>query len=195
MQAEGRDALDAVVQRELSELQDEGFELYRRFDTEVRQKNFHPFVPVEYDKVLQLLLDLRGPNRKFLEWGSANGVITIMADKLGFEAYGIELDGNLVASARELARKYGSRAIFVEGSFLPQGYQWRAHDGDTRLGTVGRGQSGYLALNMPLDQFDIVYGYPWDGEREIMHDIFRRYARPDAILLMPDGVQQVGASR
>jgi len=195
MQAEGKDGLDAKVWRALSELQDEGFELYRRFDTEVRQKNFHPFVPVEYDKVLQLLLGLRGPNRKFLEWGSANGVITIMADMLGFEAYGIELDGDLVASARELASKYGSRATFVEGSFLPAGYQWRAHDGDMRLGTVGHGPSGYLALNMPLDQFDIVYGYPWDGERRIMHDVFRRYARPDAILLMPDGVQRVGASR
>ena len=195
MQAEGRNGLDAAVLRKLSELQDEGFELYRRFDTEVRQKNFHPFIPVEYDKVLQLLLELRGPNLKFLEWGSANGVITIMADMLGFEAYGIELDGSLVASARELASKYGSRATFVEGRFLPEGYQWRAHDGDTRLGTVGRGPSGYLALNMPLDQFDIVYGYPWDGERRIMHDVFRRYARPDAILLMPDGVQQVGANR
>ena len=195
MQAERRDELDAVLRRELSELQDEGFELWRRFDVEVRQQNWHPFVPVEYDKVLKLLLDLRGPNLKFLEWGAGNGVITIIADKLGFEAYGIELDGNLVASARELAKKYGSRATFVEGSFLPAGYQWRDRDGDTRLGTVGGGQSGYLALNMPLDQFDIVYGYPWDGEREIMHDVFRRYARPDAILLMPDGIQQVGANR
>jgi hypothetical protein len=187
MKAEADHSLDPELRRKLTELEDEGFELWRRFDIEVRQNEWHPFVPVEYEKVLKVLLELRGPNRKFLEWGSANGVITIMADLLGFEAYGIELDGDLVASARKLAAKYGSNARFAEGSFLPAGYRWRAHDGDTRLGTVGDGRSGYLELKMPLDEFDIVYGYPWDGEAEIMRDIFKRHGRADAIFVQPDG--------
>jgi hypothetical protein len=184
MTADAKDGLDPELRRKLTELQDEGFEIWRRFDIEVRQKEWHPFVPVEYEKVLQKLLDLRGPNLKFLEWGSATGVITIMADLLGFEAYGIELDAGLVATARKLAAKYGSGARFAEGSFLPTGYEWRTRDGDTRLGTVGYGRSGYLELKLPLDEFDIVYGYPWDGEADMMRDIMKRYGRADAIFLL-----------
>jgi hypothetical protein len=176
--------LDPALRRKISDLQDEGFEIWRRFDIEVRQQSWHPFVPVEYEDVLQMLLELRGPNLKFLEWGSATGVITIMADLLGFDAYGIELDPSLIAIARQLAKKYESNATFAEGSFLPEGYVWQAHDGDERLGTIGQGPSGYLALQMPLDEFDIVYGYPWDGEADIMRDVMRRYGRHDARLLL-----------
>lgn len=176
--------IDAELRRKISELQDEGFEIWRRFDIEVRQQSWHPFVPVEYEDVLQMLLELRGPELKFLEWGSATGVITIMADMLGFEAYGIELDGGLVTVARELAEKYESHARFAEGSFLPEGYVWQASDGDQRLGTIGQGRSGYLELKLPLDQFDIVYGYPWDGEADIMRDVMRRYGRPGAHLIL-----------
>jgi hypothetical protein len=177
-------SLDPELRRKISDLQDEGFEIWRRFDIEVRQQSWHPFVPVEYEDVLQMLMKLRGPDLKFLEWGSATGVITIMADFLGFDAYGIELDPNLVAIARELAEKYESKAKFAEGSFLPEGYVWQARDGDKRLGTIGQGRSGYLALQMPLDEFDIVYGYPWDGEADIMRDVMRRYGRPDARLIV-----------
>ena len=180
----GQHDLDPALRRKLTDLQDEGFEIWRRFDIEVRQQNWHPFIPVEYEDVLQMLLAVRGPDLKFLEWGSATGVITIMADLLGFEAYGIELDGQLVAMARELAKKYDSRARFAEGSFLPTGYVWHDADGDERKGTIGDGPSGYLELNMPLDQFDVVYGYPWDGEAGIMKDVMRRYGRPDARFLL-----------
>ena len=134
--------LDARLAEKLTALQDEGFEIWRRFDIEVRQHDWHPFVPVEYGDVLAKLLELRAPGLKFLEWGSATGVITIMADLLGYDAAGIELDAQLVAIARDLARKYDSRARFAVGSFLPAGYQWTSSDGDTRLGTIGHGPSG-----------------------------------------------------
>ena len=177
--------LDVALQQKITELQDEGFEIWRRFDENVRQENWHPFVPVEYDDVLQLLLSLRAPNLRFLEWGSGTGVVTIMADLLGFEAYGIEIDPGLTVIARELAAKYGSKAKFAEGSFLPAGYQWRAQDGDDRMGTLGIGKSGYLELGMPLEEFDIVYGYPWDGEAQIMRDVMKQYGAAHALLLMP----------
>jgi hypothetical protein len=180
----GPGALDPELRRKLSELQEEGFDIWQRFDIEVRQKDWHPFVPVDYEVILQKLLPLRGDNLKFLEWGSATGVIAIMADLIGFEAYGIELDGKLVETARELAAKYGSRATFVEGTFLPTGYEYRSPDGDKRLGTLGGGESGYLALKMPLEEFDIVYGYPWDGEAVVMRDVMKRYGRADAIFLL-----------
>jgi len=134
--------------------------------------------------VCQALLPWRRPGLRFLEWGSATGVITIMADLLGFEASGIELDASLVTTAHGLARQFDSRARFVAGSFLPTGYQWRPRGGDGRTGTLGTGPSGYLQLGRSLDEFDLVFGYPWDGEEPMMLDVMASYGRPDAVLLL-----------
>lgn len=180
-------ALDPALRARLHELAEEGRQIWDRFDMEVRQDDFHPFVAADYENVLQALLAVRAPGQRFLEWGSATGVITIMADLLGFQAYGIELDARLVDTARELARKYGSDARFAAGSFLPAGYRYRPRHGDGRLGTIGDGDSGYRELGVPLDDFDVVYGYPWDGEEAMMLDLMRAYGSPDARLLVLAG--------
>jgi hypothetical protein len=179
-QSEMGDALRA----RLTALCAEGWALWDQFDEEVRQHHFHPFVAAEYDRVVDALMRHRGPNLRFLEWGAATGVITIIADLLGFDAYGIELDRDLVATARELAKRFDSRAKFVAGSFLPTGYEWRPPDGDGRIGTLGTGVSGYRELCHCLDEFDVVFAYPWDGERELMLDVMSRYGRDDATLLL-----------
>jgi hypothetical protein len=177
-------ALDPVLRARLHALAEEGREIWDRFDMEVRQNGFHPFVAADYENVLQALLALRAPGLRFLEWGSATGIITIMADLLGFEAYGIELDARLADTARELARKHGSSARFAAGSFLPAGYRYRPRHGDGRLGTIGDGVSGYRELGVPLDDFDLVYAYPWGGEEPMMLDLMRTYGGRDARLLL-----------
>jgi hypothetical protein len=118
-----------------------------------------------------------------------------MADLIGFDACGIELDPALVTTARALAARHGSGARFVAGSFLPAGYQWRRRDGDTRTGTIGEGPSGYLQLGRALDDFDLVFGYPWSGEEALMYDLMQRYGRPDALLLVHDTNRGVLAYR
>lgn len=186
-----RPELDEALRGRLTALCTEGWAIWDRFDEEVRGHHFHPFVAANYDDVLEALLQYRGPGLRFLEWGSATGVITIVADLLGFEAYGIELESGLVATARGLATKYDSRARFVAGSFLPSGYEWRSKDGDNRIGTLGIGPSAYRELGYALDDFDVVFGYPWDGEQDLMLDLMTRYGRADAILLLnhvTDGV-------
>lgn len=107
-----------------------------------------------------------------------------MADLLGFEAYGIELDSSLVATSRRLATQFQSKARFVAGSFLPAGYRWEPTSGDGRIGTLGTGRSGYLELGHPLDDFDIVFGYPWGGEEPMMIDLMQRFGRPGGLLLL-----------
>lgn len=183
--------LDPALLGRLTGLMDEGAEIWNRFDHEVRQHHWHPFVAADYDRVLRALLPLRAPGLRFLEWGSATGIITIMADLLGFEAYGIELDAALVDTARGLADKYGSKARFAAGSFLPAGYVWRAADGDVRRGTIGQGISAYRELGLPLDEFDLVYGYPWTGEEPMMRDLMRAYGRPGARLIVHGGSEGV----
>jgi len=170
---------------------DEGAEIGDRFDREVREKRWHPFVHGDYESVLQALLTERIPGLKFLEWGSATGVVTIMADLLGFEAYGIELDAGLVDIARQLAVRYESQARFVAGSFVPAGYRWRPESGDARPGTIGQGPSAYGELGHALDDFEVVYAYPWGGEEPMMLDVMRCYGHRDARLLLhgDDGVR------
>jgi hypothetical protein len=182
--------LDARLSARLTSLFDEGWQIWESFDARVRRTTWHPFIPADYEGVLQALLPLRKPGRRFLEWGSAAGVITITADLLGFDACGIEIDTELVGLARALAARSGSRARFAEGSFLPAGYAFKPRDGDGRIGTIGRAASGYLALGRALDDFEVVYAYPWDGEQPMMLDLMSRYGSPDAFFLLngPQGV-------
>lgn len=184
--------LDPALRERIGALCEEGREIWDRFDREVRSRDFHPFVAADYDVVLRALLAQRGPGLRFLEWGSATGVVAIMADLLGFEAYGIELDPRLVETARGLAERFGSGARFTAGSFLPAGYRWRPAGGDARMGTIGDGASAYPALGHPLDDFDVVYGFPWHGEEAMMRDLMRAYGGRGARLLLhgvPEGMR------
>jgi hypothetical protein len=184
--------VDPRLRTRLHDLCEEGWDIWSRFDSEVRQHSWHPFVAADSEKVLQTLLTMRTPGMRFLEWGSAHGVITIMADMLGFESCGIELDATLVDVARELAARHGSQARFATGSFLPGGYEWKPRSGDGRLGTIGHGTPGYTELGRPLGDFDLVFAFPWTGEEPMMHDIMRSYGGGQARLLLygvSDGVQ------
>jgi len=189
--------VDAPLRAKLDQLYDTGQQIWEAFDRDVRQKEWHPFVNANYATVERALLPFRGTCRRFLEWGSATGVITIMADLLGFEAYGIELDPDLVGTARRLADQFASSARFAAASYLPTGYTYRSPTGDGRLGTIGEGPSGYIALGLQLEDFDLVFGYPWSGEEPIMLDIMKRYGSKDArfLMLTGKGIEVITQSR
>jgi hypothetical protein len=190
--------IDDALGARLKDLCAEGWAFFERFDREVREREFHSFIASEYEVVLDSLIahrapGPRGPPRlKFLELGSASGVITIMADLLGYEASGIEIDTSLVATARALAARFESKARFVAGSFFPSGFVFKTASGDVRTGTMGAGISAYLELGFALDDFDVVFGYPWGGEEPVMLDLMKRYGNPEGLLLLHgvnDGVK------
>jgi hypothetical protein len=184
--AEPAATIDAELHSRLAALCAEGWRLFEEFDLRVRDHEFHPFVAADYERVLAALISVRTPGARFLEWGSATGVITIMADLLGFEAFGIEIDSSLVRSARALATQFDSRATFVAGSFLPSGYRWQKPERTAVDWTATDGESGYLQLGRALDDFDVVFAYPWGGEAAMMQDLMKRYGRDDALLLLHD---------
>jgi hypothetical protein len=185
------DLSKSVLERRLDALCADGWEIWREFDDTFRSRHFHPFVPADYEVARDLLSSLRVPGRRFLEWGSATGIIAIMADMMGFESYGIEIDASLVATACEVASRHRSAARFVVGSFLPAGYRFRGRDGDRRTGTIADGPSGYVELGRALEDFDVVFGYPWGGEEAVMLDVMKRYGRSDAQLLLYDSDNSV----
>lgn len=163
---------------------DAGWEYFEHFDRTVREREFHPFVASEYEMVCDALVAYRAPGLRFLELGSASGVITILADLLGYDASGIELDHSLVVAARALAARFDSQARFVSGSFFPAGYVYRGKEGALRTGTLGEGMSGYMELGRSLDDFDVVFGFPWGGEEPVLLDLMKNFGSPDALLLM-----------
>ncbi len=95
---------------------------------------FEAYVSADYAQVLDSLRTMQGRADTFLEWGSGLGVVTIMASRLGFSAYGIEISPQLVAHARQLADEFAPLAKFAESSFVPNEYRWdpRMDDDGTR---------------------------------------------------------------
>ena len=134
--------MDAALNSRIDALCEEGRELYHSFDMDVRQDNWHPFVAADYDCVREALVGLREPGSRFLEWGSAMGVITVMADLMGFEASGIEidaLDGAFRFGCPLRDRELPADGIRVEAT------PWRPANRYHRSGPVGLPHSTPLA--------------------------------------------------
>jgi hypothetical protein len=50
-------------------------------------------------------------------------------------------------------------------------------------------------LGRALEDFDVVFGYPWGGEKPIMLDVMQQYGGRDALLLLHDTNEGVRAYR
>ena len=66
------------------------------WDRHQNAPGFHSYVSSDYGCVYDALVQLQGRLLTVLEWGSGLGVVTIMASRMGFEAYGIEAELTLV---------------------------------------------------------------------------------------------------
>jgi hypothetical protein len=148
--------------------------------------HFRDFIAADYEKLYQALALLKDQADTFLEWGSGLGVITSIAGSLSYEAYGIEIDPKLVRRSQDLADKYNTSAEFAYGSFIPDQYEWSAEFEDEFFRTVLNDRDAYGDLDMDLEDFDLVYGYPWPGERLFFLDIMKRFGRVGAMFMTYD---------
>lgn len=138
---------------------------------------FHGFVPADLTLVCEALAQLRDRASNFVELGSGAGAITVAADLLGYDAYGIEIEPWLVAAAEDLAAEFDSGARFVEGSFLPRDLRVEELvDADFHV-TYDGAEPAWDSLGHDLADFDLVYAFPWPGEEELFHALLRRYGR------------------
>lgn len=147
---------------------------------------FRGYVSADYQAVLNAMVQLRTRASTFLECGSGLGVIAIMASLLGFDACGIEAEPLLVDFARDLAEKYGPGAKFAVGSFIPDEFEWDPSKGEEVHITVIDLAAGYDELAMDLDDFDVIYAYPWPTEHQLYHNIMRQFGAKHATLLSYD---------
>jgi hypothetical protein len=74
------------------------------------------FVPSDYPAVWRRLAAL--PCGRFCEWGSGFGIVTGLAEMLGFEAWGVEIDPALAEASRRLLADFGLSAQIETGDYL-----------------------------------------------------------------------------
>jgi len=147
---------------------------------------FEGYVSADYLAVYESLARLQGRVLTVLEWGSGLGIVTIMASRMGFQAYGIEAEPDLVEFSERFAKAYGPKARFAQGSFIPDDFECNPADGDEVCRTIVDIPSAYDELDMELRDFDLVYAYPWPDEHILFRNIMRRFGRRGAMLLSYD---------
>ncbi len=162
------------------------------------------FVPCDFKTVYHALQAITDANlasgTSLCEWGSGFGVVASLAAMLEFMACGIEIEKDLVDASRRLADDFGLPVEFVQGSFIPSGaescaeeayadnnaeYSWLITDAD----------DGYEELQLDLDDFDVIFAYPWPGEEYLITSLFEKYAAEGALLLTYDYPETVRLRR
>jgi hypothetical protein len=157
---------------------------------------FVPSVPERVFAVLEEITTRRlPPTRVFCEWGSGFGTATCLAALLGYEAYGLEIDEELVRLSRAIARRLGIPVQILCTSLFPEGYEAYAggdgaavvlpasvrahHDTDKT-----RGPLRYDGMKSAIADIGVFFAYPWPEERERMQELFEAVAREEALLVV-----------
>ncbi len=148
--------------------------------------DFFNFVASDYRAVYQTLAGLQGQAETVLEWGSGLGVVAIMAARLGFQSYGIEIEPRLIDLACGLAEKYDAQVEFALGSYVPGNYRLDPRLVDADFRTSFEDEPAYADLDMELRDFDIVFVYPWPNERALHQDIMRQCGGRHSLLVTFD---------
>jgi hypothetical protein len=156
------------------------------------------FVPSDYELVWRTLAAVRRDRpdaRRLLEWGSGFGVVVGLGVLLGFEAAGIEVDRSLAAASRELLAEHRLRATIADGSFVPAEHAASERLADLETRTVLGAPDAYDELDADLDDFDVVFAYPWPTEEALYCDVFARGADHGAVLLTHSRTEGMRAYR
>ena len=115
-------------------------------------------------------------------------------DAAVFSADVLEAVDALIAEGRRTIEHWRASAELVHGNFLPRGAAELAED--PTLPSLGhRGQDGYAQLGLALDDFAIVYAYPWPGEDDFHESVFDQYAASGALLMLFCGPNDIRLRR
>lgn len=118
------------------------------------------FVPSCYPKVTRILGAV--PRGRFCEWGSGMGVVTALAEMLGFTAQGFEIHALLAKASRELLADLEFTSPITTGDYLAC-----THD------------------------VDVVFTYCWPGRRNQVEEHFIKATPAHARLLICHGAEDV----
>ncbi len=166
-------------------------------------RRYPRFIPSDPSVVYSAIASLKGSGQLqgnvFCEWGCGHGIAAGFAALLGMEAYGIEIETELVDRAILLMRDTNVPVEILETSYLPEGFEESDGHGGKDLVTPGELIPNGGDLSPPEyegldpDAVDLFFVYPWPGQEEMMLDLFTAVASDGAILLMYGGDGDISA--
>ncbi|MBN2490001.1 MAG: class I SAM-dependent methyltransferase [Planctomycetes bacterium] len=157
------------------------------------------FLPSDFTRAWAALRTIRETHLAagdvFCEWGSGFGVVACLAAMLGFDAHGIEIDAELVESARHLAEAHGLEVRFAQGTLVPPGGEAFLDAVEDFAWLQAGGHCGHDELGLDPDEVDVVYAFPWPGEEQVVTGIFERFAGEGALLVTYHGLEDIRLHR
>jgi hypothetical protein len=172
---------------------------WERFFADYDDDQAPRFVPSVPERVWAVLEEITRrhlpPTRVFCEWGSGFGTATCLAALLGYEAYGLEIDAELVRLSRAIARRLGIPVTMLCTSFLPAGYVVSVGGDGTTLMTPAsvsahhdtaeaRAPLCYDGMEIAIADIGVFFAYPWPEERVLIQELFEAVARAGALLVV-----------
>ena len=112
---------------------------------------------------------------RMLEWGCGFAVVAAIGSRLGLDVVGIESEALLLKQARQTLIDFDTPVDLVCGNFLPHGAEALSHNPD--FPSLGHEvENAYDLMGLDLDDFALVFGYPWPGVEVFHQAVFERYA-------------------
>ena len=187
---------EATVSDQLARLIDtcsRGWERFFADSDDHQAPRFVPSLPEIVFSALEEVTERNLPrNRVFCEWGSGFGTATCMASLLGYEAYGVEIEEELVWLSRAIARRLGIPVEIICTSMFPEGYDlYSGADGAELVRPESfrddndeeRRPLRYDGMDIDIAEIGLFFAYPWPEEQELIQALFDAIAAEGAILV------------
>tara|TARA_R110000850_G_scaffold14189_6_gene45478 strand:+ start:1449 stop:2105 length:657 start_codon:yes stop_codon:yes gene_type:complete len=135
----------------------------------------------------------------FCEWGCGFAIASGIASLLGMQAYGIEIEDELVDRATQLMEDLKLPVEILQTDYLPEGFDESEGVGgkDLILPESRTTRGGVIAppeyTGLDPDEVDLFFVYPWPDQEEMMKDLFMAVATQGAVLLMYQGEGEIAA--
>ena len=190
------EGLEAVVSDKVARLIEtcsRGWERFFADNDDHQAPRFVPSVPeIVFAALDEVTKQNLPPNRIFCEWGSGFGTATCMAALLGYQAYGLEIEEELVWLSRAIARRLGIPVEIICTSMFPKGYDSLSGVGGVELvrpeslsddNDKNQSPLRYDGMDIDIAEIGLFFAYPWPEERELIQELFDAVAAVEAILV------------
>lgn len=171
--------IEAVLPASILSLIDDARQRIQAFQDRWDRRPIEQFVASDFSLVYQWI-DAIGQQRlvagnRFCEWGCGFGVVSCLASQLKWDTIGIEAEADLIAEARKFSSHHNVDVELWHGNLLPRGSDDLSYD--PTLPSLGHPEHPvYDEIGLNIDDFDLIFAYPWPGEGSFLEDVFDRYA-------------------